>query len=815
MKNLTKTLFLFMVLVMSIALKAQQNAYLINGTVKSNQVPVESVLVSLLKSTDSSLVKTSLSDKNGLFAFEKVAVGNYFISANLVGYQKVFSQSILFIGNGNIQLPDLQLVSTNKQLAEVTVNSKKPLVQQLTDRMVINVDASPTNVGANALEVLEKSPGITVDKDGNISLKGKEGVMVYMDGRPSYLSGQDLANLLRNMQANQLDQIEIMTNPPAKYDAAGKAGIINIKTKKNKVFGFNGSVTIGYGQGVYSRNNQSVNLNYRKNKINVFGNIGHNDRESFQNLSINRSFIDNSSKKIISLFEQNTIMRNSNSSYNGKIGADYFVDKKTTIGIVVNGFINPNEQLSEGNINIFNASHSLQSNTKAISNSNNKWKNIGSNFNIRRLLDTVGREITFDADYLKYNSSNNQALSNAYFNQSGIPTVKPDTLLGYLPQSINIYSAKIDYTHPLKKGAKLEAGLKSSYVTTDANALYDSLISGKRVNDIGRSNHFIYKENINAAYINFSKPFNEKFSMQLGLRAEHTHARGNQITTNIQFDRNYIQFFPTAYFQYNLNKSNSFVINYGKRIRRPDYESLNPFVEFLDKYTFQQGNPYLVPEFSHNIELSHTFKGFLTTTLNYTNTTDIIQDVLIQNNAANETYIKKENIANQKQFGLSVNASNKYTKWWSGNIYMNVFYNEFNGIVNGDQVNQSAVTALFNISQQFKFNKGWSGEVSGFYRTEGLEGLFVIQPFGVMNVGVGKQILKNKGSIRLNVRDVLWSQKINGSAKYSSIDVNFHQFNDNRVFNLSFTYRFSKGKATSQRKRGGADDEQSRVGNKN
>ena len=304
--------------------------------------------------------------------------------------------------------------------------------------------------------------------------------------------------------------------------------------------------------------------------------------------------------------------------------------------------------------------------------------------------------------------------------------------------------------------------------------------------------------------------------MQLGLRTEHTHARGNQITTNIQFDRNYIQFFPTAYFQYNLNKSNSFILNYGKRIRRPDYASLNPFVEFLDRYTFQQGNPYLVPEFSHNIELSHTFKGFLTTTLNYTNTTDIIQDVLIQNNAKNETYIKKENIANQKQFGLSVNASNQYTKWWSGNIYMNVFHNEFNGIINGDQVNQSAVTALFNISQQFKYNKGWSAELSGFYRTKGLEGLFVIQPFGVMNIGVGKQILKNKGSVRLNVRDVLWSQKINGSAKYSSIDVNFHQFNDNRIVNLSFTYRFNKGKAAaSQRKRGGAEDEQSRVGNKN
>jgi hypothetical protein len=440
-----------MAIAISLASKAQQNSNVLNGKVESNQAPVESVLVSLLKLKDSSLVKTSLTDKNGQYSFEKIAEGNYFLSATLVGFKKINTQPFLVKSTGNMLLPSIQLSSNDKQLSEVTVSSKKPLVQQLTDRMVINVDASPTNVGANALEVLEKSTGITVDKDGNISLKGKEGVMVYMDGRPSYLSGQDLANFLRNMQANQLDQIEIMTNPPAKYDAAGKAGIINIKTKKNKVFGFNGSVTVGYGQGVYARNNQSVNLNYRKNKINVFGNIGHNDRKGFQNLSINRSFIDNNTKKIVSLFEQNSNMLNSNSSYNGKIGADYFVDKKTTIGIVVNGFINPSEQLSNGDINIFNAAHFLQSNTKAVSNADNKWKNIGSNFNVRHLLDTAGREVTFDADYLKYNSSNNQALSNAYFNQAGFPSAKPDTLLGYLPQVINIYSAKIDFSQPLKK----------------------------------------------------------------------------------------------------------------------------------------------------------------------------------------------------------------------------------------------------------------------------------------------------------------------------------------------------------------------------
>ncbi len=813
MKNLTKTLMLLILSAFTIGLNAQQNAAELTGKTISNQNPIESVLVSLLKAKDSSLVKTAISDKNGTYLFQNITAGKYLLSANLIGYRKTFSAIIDINGTDQKAVPDFQLVPSSKVLDEVSVSSKKPLLHQLTDRMVVNVDASPTNIGANALEVLEKSPGITVDKDGNISLKGKEGVLVYMDGRPSYLSGQDLTNLLRNMQASQLDQIEIMTNPPAKYDAAGKAGIINIKTKKNKVFGFNGSVTVGYGQGVYSRNNQSVNLNYRKDKMNIFGNISHNDRNGFQNLSINRSFIDNGSKKVVSLFEQITDMKRTNSSNNVKVGVDFFASKKTTVGLVVSGFINPENQFSEGNINIFNENHVLTNNTKAVSKSDNKWENLSGNFNIRQLLDTTGSEVTFDADYIKYKSSNNQNLSNAYYNQFGTPTIKPDNLIGYLPQQIEIYSAKVDFIHPLKKGSKIEAGLKSSFVSTDANAVYDSLINGKRVNDVGRSNHFIYKENINATYVNFSKPFGEKFSIQLGLRAEQTIAKGNQLTTNIQFDRNYIQLFPTAYFQYNANKNNSFILNYGKRIRRPDYESLNPFVEFLDKYTFEQGNPYLLPEFSHNVELSHTFKGFLTTTLNFTNTTDIIQGVLIQNNIANETYIKQENIANQKQYGIAINASNQYTKWWSGNIYVNIFHNEFNGIISGDVVKQNATTALLNVSQQFKFNKGWNAEVSGFYRTEGLEGLFVIKPFGVINFGVGKQILKNKGSIRLNVKDVFWSQQIKGVVKYGSIDANFQQFNDNRVVNISFTYRFSKGKAvTSQRKRGGAEDEQSRVG---
>jgi hypothetical protein len=816
MKKIFKTLFLFSFSAISMAATAQQNPKdLISGKIYGAGKPTEAALVSLLNAKDSSLVKTAVSDKNGNFGFNPSKNGAYLLSANLVGYTKTYSSVFTF--NGSPLTPyDLNLAPSTKQLNEVTVTSKKPLIEVQPDKMVVNVEASPTNAGATALEVLEKSPGISVDKDGNISLKGKEGVMVYMDGRPTYLSGQDLVNLLRNMQSNQLEQIEIMTNPPAKYDAAGNAGIINIKTKKTKIFGLNGSVSAGVGQGIYNRTNQNATINYRKNKVNVFGNISHNQNTSFQNISIDRRFIDNSSKQITSFFEQVNNSKRTNDNYSAKVGLDFFASKKTTLGFVANGFNNAHDDITPGDINILSTTRTKISNTQALSKSKEKWMGYGLNAYLRHIFDSTGREINIDIDNLKYDRSNNIGVYNQYYTPTGMPASKGDTLLGSLPQVIDIYSFKADYSHPLKKGAKLELGVKSSLVNTDANAIYDSVTYGKTVRDVNRSNHFIYKENINAAYINFSKPLTTKLSMQLGLRAEHTHARGNQVTTNIQFNRNYVQLFPTAYFQYTLNKNNSVGINYGRRIRRPDYESLNPFIEFLDRYTYEQGNPLLRPQISDNIELTHTFKGFLNTTINYSQTNDIIQQVLIQDNSNNTTFIKQENIASQRQIGLSVNAYNQYTKWWSGNIYVNVFYNKFSGLINNAPVTLDATTAMANISQQFKFKKGWSGELSGFYRTPALESIFNIGAFGVMNLGVSKQVMKNKGSIRLNVRDILWSQKISGYTKYDNVDANFRQYQDSRVVNLSFTYRFSKGKAsTQQRQRSSADDEKSRVGGAN
>lgn len=787
----------------------------VSGTViDGNSKTIESSTIILERAKDSSVVKMGAADKTGHFEFENIDEGRYLVSVSAIGHQKGYSEIFELTPNKNsVQLKTIELAAVAKNLAGVTVVAKKPLIEQKIDRTVVNVDAAISNVGATALEVLEKSPGVTVDKDGNISLKGKQGVQVYIDGRPAYLSGADLANMLKSMSASQLDQIEIMTNPPAKYDAAGNSGIINIKTKKNKQFGYNGSATVGFTQGYYPRTNESFNFNYRNGKFNLFTNLSHNYNNRFQQLNIQRNFRDPSTKDITSTFDQVSRMTNENLFYNGKIGVDYSASKNTTIGAVINSFRNPRMLSTKTQTDIFSPGGQLQDITAGYSNENDLWKNFSTNLNFRHEFDSTGQELSSDFDYISYNSASNQSLISKYFDDNGNFSGGPDTLLAKLPQSIKIYSGKVDYTLPLKKGAKLEAGVKTSYVQTDNNAAYDSLEKGQLVHDYNRSNHFKYDENINAAYVNYSRPFNKKFSGQFGLRLENTHAKGNQITSGQQFDRNYTQLFPTVYFQYTVNQKNQIGINYGRRIERPDYEDLNPFIHFLDRYTYQQGNPDLRPQFSNNIELSHIYGGFVTTTLNYTATKDILQEVIEQHEATNETFVKKANIAKLHQVGISVSGYKEIKKWWSGSVYANLFNNQFEGIVNSDNITIGVTSFLFQAQQQFKFGKGWEAEVSGFYRTKGLEGVIFIHPLGQVNFGFSKQVLKNKGSVRLNVRDPFNMTNFKGVSRYGDVDAKFQSYNYNRSVSISFTYRFNKGKinGNSQRKNGGAEDEQNRV----
>ncbi|MBC7865917.1 MAG: TonB-dependent receptor, partial [Gloeobacteraceae cyanobacterium ES-bin-316] len=705
----------------------------------------------------------------------------------------------------------IQLLPHSKNMEAVVVTAKKQFIERKIDKTILNPDALISNAGTTALEVLEKAPGVTVDKDGSISLKGKQGVMVMLDGKPSYMTPADLANYLRSMASSTIDQIEIMTNPSAKYDASGNSGIINIKTKKNKQKGFNGSTSLSYGQGVYAKTNNSINLNYRKNKVNLFSTFSGNYREDYQGLDIKRRYKnpDGSTKAI---FEQTSFQKKYRNSYNGKIGMDYYATKNTTVGIVLTGYTSPNSDRSFNTSFLKNSVGAVDSIVTALGDEDASWKNAGVNINFRQTLDSNGRELTADIDYLNYVSNRDQLFTNSSY-QPDWTKKNSDQLIGVLPSDIKIYSAKVDYVHPFKKGLKMEAGLKYSYVNTDNTAGYFNLANGVKTPDYEKTNQFQYKENINAAYINFNRTI-KKWGFQTGLRVENTTYEGDQFgnpqRTDSSFKKSYTSAFPTAYVSYNANEKNQFGLSVGRRINRPDYEDLNPFLFFLDKYTYGSGNPFLKPMFSNTIEASHTYKQWLTTTLNYSKTKDLFNETFEEKGFA--TIVKQGNYGTMNNASLSMNAQLKPVKMWSLMIYTEARYQEFKGFLYGDIVDVSATNYLVNINNQITFKKGWSAELSGFYRTKGIEGQIQIQNMGQLNAGVQKQVFKQKGSLKLTVRDILFTMVPQGNINFQNTEAYFKNTRDSRVATLSFNYRFGKPiKGLKNRKSGGAGDEQNRV----
>lgn len=705
------------------------------------------------------------------------------------------------------------LISTDSvhQLKQVVVSSKKPLFEVKIDKTVINVDAAASNAGANVIEVLEKSPGVYVDKDGNISLKGKSSVLVLIDGRPTYLSPADLYNYLRSLPSTAVDQIELMTNPPAKYDAAGNAGLINIKTKKNKTVGLNGSYNGSLGQGVYHRNSNGLNLNYRKNKLNVFSNLSYSNWEGYNSLVALRKYKDQN-KNVIAIFDQASYSKNEEKdNLNFKTGFDYSLNKKTNLGIVISGFSNPESQKNNNISMLKNGSNKTDSIINSENNFSVNWENVSANFYLQHKFDTLGKEINFDIDASNFTSDGYSQLSNQMFNADNSIRYE-EQLLGAFPIGIKIASFKTDFAQPLSNKGKFEIGVKSSVVQTTNEANFFIIENGIKIPDFNKTNSFDYKENINAGYVNFSRELN-KWGFQLGLRAENTNAtgyqKGNELRLDSSFNRTYTNLFPTSYITYKSNEKNEFALNFGRRIDRPSYQDMNPFVFYVDKYTYNKGNPFLQPQLGNNFELAHTYNQFLTTTINYTVVNRIFQQSFIQDGFA--TIVQTTNIGTKTNFGIASNIQLAAKKILTSNIYLAYTHDNYKGNVAGDPLDLSADMYLISVNNQFKFEKGWTAEISGWYRTKGIEGQIIVNPLSQVNLGVQKQVLKNKGTLKLGIRDLFLTNFPKGVFSFSNTEANFSNQRDSRILSLSFTYRFGKNFNTNSRKTTGAEDEKSRV----
>ena len=797
---------------------AQQQGKLSGKITDPANAPLTAVTVSLLKAKDSSLVKATVTGKEGVYEFENISPGSYLLLLSSTGMEKRFSELVPIKESGNATL-NLAMQPLVKSMGAVTVTAQRPFIESKIDKTVVNVDASPTNAGATALEVLEKSPGIMVSNDGAISLRGKAGVIIMVDGKPTFLSPADLANLLKNMPASAIDQIEIMTNPSSKYDASGNSGVINIKTKKGKMAGFNGSIMAGLTTSFFTtgstlyvipKSQNSINFNYRKNKINFFGNYNPNAFRGRSQLEINRIKLD-ADKKILGYNDVLTQFKFGNNNHTLKLGLDFYADKKNTFGIVVSGFTFSGHPTPRTITSTHDENYNLLSRMVSQTDNRLNFKNLSTNINYRHQFDSAGRELTADLDYIVYDNVSRMTLATDFFDGNGQPFGNQLILNGRLPSSIKIWSLKSDYVHPFKKGGRLEAGVKSSIVDNDNMVNYVRWDGSKWIDD-ARSNHFIYEENINAVYLNANRQIG-KWSLQGGLRLENTIARGHQVTNDSSFTRNFTNLFPSAFLSYDADKSNKFTISYSRRITRPNYQDLNPFIYFLDSLSYRKGNPFLLPQFTHNFELSHSFKGKLITTLNYSNTNNVISQLVKPD--GDLLYLTSDNVARFRNMGIAITAPVPITKWWNSNVFINVYNNHYEGVYDNKPLDMSFTSFMINMTQTFTIKQGFTAEVSGFYRARGVQQLNVDEPMYVLSFGAQKQVLKGKGTLRFNLRDPFWMQRYEGKTQYDIVDSRIANKWDNRQVTASFTYRFGKTGQQNQparRRNSAAQDEQNRVG---
>ncbi|QIL39338.1 TonB-dependent receptor [Pedobacter sp. HDW13] len=813
MKNLYKISFILSFFFTTTQLFAQTTAKPnISGVIlDENNKPADYVTVVLFKAADSSIVKTAFTDPNGTFGFIVPGKGSYFYKASNMGYKTFKSKTVTVAeDNQKIDFGTAQLVATAQNLKEVNVAVTKPLIERKMDKIVMNVSNSSIMTGSSALEVLQKAPGVTVDQNDKISMMGKQGVLIQLDGKQTYMSSADVANLLRNMQSSDIESIELITNPSSKYDASGNSGIINIKTKKNKNGGTNGSVNGSLGYGKNLRANAGLNLNHRTQKLNLFGNYNYGKFERDNLIAIDRISNGTPDTYFMQVGESNRKQYNNNF----KAGLDYFIDKKNTIGLLVNGYFNHGTEAAGNNTLIGPSFQKIDSTLISNSLQTNKYNNVSYNLNYKSVLDTAGSEISADVDYSKYNGNDGSDYANDYLFANGNRIRPISYIRNNTPSIIDIKAFKVDYNVSLSKTVKLEAGVKSSWVKTDNDLQAEEFVNNVWQNDVRRSNQFIYDENVNAAYTNLNKQF-KNTSVQIGLRMEQTNSKGNLVTTNTVVKRNYWDFFPTLFVQQNLSKNNQLGFSYSRRIDRPSYDALNPFIYYLDQYTYSKGNPFLNPQYTHNFELSYTLLQKYILSIGYSRVNDVIAEVILPDAVNKALYQTNANIATNISYNANLNVPVQITKWWQTNNNLNVFYLSFEAPdLAGSALKTGKTSFQFKSQQTFTIVNGFTAELNGNYESPLDYGTLSLKARYSIDAGLSKTLFNKKASLKLALSDIFNMSENNLSSAYPGLTYTVHQKNETRVGRISFTYRFGKNEIKPARRRTtGTEAEQGRMKN--
>jgi outer membrane receptor protein involved in Fe transport len=750
-------------------------------------------------------------DLAGHYTFAGVGPGTYRVRGQLLGYQSATSAALNVVaGQAPAAVPPLVLKAAARQLAEVTVTAERPFVEQLPDKTVVNVENSLVAAGGTALDVLEKAPGVVVDQQNNrLQLKGRDGVLVMLDGKQTYLSQTEVVNLLRNTPSSNVQRIELITNPSAKYDAAGSAGIINIELKRGtrtSAAGTAGSLTLGGGYGRYPKGQAGLALNHRVGRWNTFGNY---------NIDYRKRWIFTDASRRTGTGDSLTTLRDQNeritegTTHTYKVGADYRLGARTTVGVLSSGYLDDGHAQALSDNRFTGATGQLLKMTPLVNTSNRTTQRLTANANFRHVLDSLGRELTADVDYAQVRIRQQDFMATRFLNAAGEETQPGRLQRNETPSNIGIWAAKADYLHPLAHNRKLEAGGKISYVSSDNDVQFGTLNGAEYVPDAQRTNHFLYRETIAAAYLSGQQQW-KKWKVQAGLRLEHTRAVGTSLTLAQELDRSYLNLFPSAALSYAPSANHEWQASFSRRIDRPSYQTLNPFVYVLNAYSYRQGNPYLQPQYTNGAQVGYTYRAENTVALSYNRTTDVLTEVYEQRGPV--LVGTTANLAVLHNVALSLGAPLKLNRWWTMRGTADVFWDAYRATSQGVPLNYERLSANLTLNNRLKLPHGLTAEVSGWYNSPSLSGQLRARSQSQLNLGLQKSLWHNAATLRLNVTDVLNMTQTQGTIQHATTDMAFRSRWESRQVRATFTYSFGNRELkVARQRRTSTEDEQSRV----
>lgn len=806
-----RSYILGMLLMQAVGLSAQS---VISGRIiDTNQLPMPGATVLLLNHADSTYQAGAISDHNGQFNLTNLKPDNYILSFSMVGLKKI-SRSQAVERNMNYKLGDIVLEEDSYTLSTVTITGKRPPIKVEPGKMTVNLSAALLSTNGNMLDALRKLPGVIIQNDGTILLNGKPGANVLIDDKVTYLSGENLLNYLRSIPAHSIENVELISQPSSKYDASNQSGIINIQKKRIKEQGLNVAVSSGLESGKRVRGSENMSLNLRHNKLNVYADYSYSFGKDVIDLSVSGHYLDPVTSQLLDL--RKDLVNDISRSYKGhylKTGINYDLSEKMTLGTYFSAnWMNRDKQ--EVTVSDFYNEDKVRSDSTltALNTTDHNYTNLTGGVN---MVYKLTKKAKWDAsfDYQLFSQKDDQLLNSA-FQTHQISALKRDTLSGLTDGKIKIYSGQTNLRYDQSEKLGISFGLKSAFVNIDNRALYKRPAAGNWQEDKSLSSSFHYKESINAGYFQLSSKWSEKFATEIGLRLEHTYTQ-NRYRSALQdstFSRNSIQLFPTLMAQYQLSRHHDLSVTYGRRIVRPNYRSMNPFVEVRDQFLYEQGNTRLKAELIDHVELSWLIHKRYSLHAFYSHRKNPISlSFLLEDNS--RVLIMPMNLSGNDSYGIRMGLNNlKPFKWWTANLNGSLTYKRFDWMMFGKTSKNEKITPLINLSNQFALPHGWAAEAFGYYSGEMIEGQTSIKPLWSLSLGVRKNLLNDKISLYIYAQDIFHSNRPRINMDTNYLYYTSREKSDSRMIGISLSFRFNRGKKTKKYSEENRIEESKRIG---